>query len=141
MKKIILALFSLATFTLAAQDTIITRAGEVIPAKVYEITPTEIKYKKPTNPDGPMYVTSKEDVAVIEYKNGSKDVFRQEEVNDVYNTSKTNQQANNTTYQNSRPRVNVILSPPAVVVGPGWGRYRPYRHHRLGWRWSCGWWW
>ncbi len=141
MKKFIFSFFSLAALTVVAQDTIITRAGEVIPAKVYEITPTEIKYKKPTNPDGPMYVTSKEEVAVIEYKNGSKDVFQQESVNDVYSTSKNDQQANNTTYHNPRPRVNVVIAPPPVVVGPGWGRYRPYRYHRHGWRWGCGWWW
>ncbi len=136
MKKIILFVFSLGATGSFAQDTIYTRSGEVIPAKVYEIGATEIKYKKPSNPDGPLYVTTKEQVAVIQYKNGSKDVFQQEPVDDVYNTSRsTNDQA----YNNQRSKnVNVVIAPPPIVVGPTWG-YRHRRHYHWHWRW--GWWW
>ena len=124
---------------LVAQDTIYTRNGEVIPAKVYEITATEIKYKKPSNPDGPLYVTSKEDVAVIEYKNGSKDVFQLPGEDDTYATdAKKNDQNENYSYER-RSHVSVVIAPPAVVIG-GWGFHRPYRFYRH-WRRGCGWWW
>ncbi len=139
MKTFILAFITLSAFSAMAQDTIFTRSGEVIPAKVYEITATEIKYKKPSNPDGPMYTTSKENVTLIEYKNGSKDVFQQTADNTNNNSNQQTSQNNNTTYGNQRPRVNVVIAPPPIVIG-GWGYnyYRPYRYHRH-WRRGCGW--
>jgi len=140
-KHILLIILSFVVGSAVAQDTIITRSGEVIPAKVLEITPTEIKYKKPSNPDGPLYVASKENVAVIQYKNGTKDVFKLEESDDVYtNSTQGNQSGNNYT---PRPRVNVVVAPPPIVIGTGWGYYRPHRHirHNHWWRWGCGWWW
>jgi len=138
MKKLIFAFACFISVTLAAQDTIYTRNGEVIPAKVYEITATEIKYKKPSNPDGPMYVTSKENVAVIEYKNGSKDVFQLPNEDDTYATGSKQTQASDPNYTH-RSRVSVVIAPPAVVIG-GWGWHRPYRIYRH-WRRGCGWWW
>jgi len=140
MKNFILALGMFSAMVSFAQDTIFTRSGEVIPAKVYEITPTEIKYKKPSNPDGPMYVTSKENVTLIEYKNGSKDVFQQTAVDDVYNNSNQGNQNQDNTVSRQRS-VNVVVAPPSIVIGRSWG-YRPYRYHRhRSWRWGCGWWW
>jgi hypothetical protein len=42
---------------------------------VMEISSTEIKYKKADNMDGPDYVTDKNDVRSIRFKNGSVDSF------------------------------------------------------------------
>ena len=70
------ALAMMISFGAFSQDTLVTRNGQVILGKVYEINQTDIKYRKPSNPDGPLYTISKEDVAMIEYKNGSKDVFQ-----------------------------------------------------------------
>ncbi|MFL5763312.1 MAG: hypothetical protein ACJ77K_05165 [Bacteroidia bacterium] len=58
-----------------AQDTIFTRAGESIPAKVLEITPGEVKYKKSYMLDGPSYVLYKSDVKAIRYSNGQREEF------------------------------------------------------------------
>jgi hypothetical protein len=146
MKTFILALISFSAFSALAQDTIFTRNGEVIPAKVYEITATEVKYKKPSNPDGPLYTTAKDNVTLIEYKNGSKDVFQQTSDNTNNNSTQTQAQSgnvtNNTYYPSPRPRVNVVIAPPPVVIGPAWGwgygYYRPYRYHRY---WRHGWCW
>ena len=63
------------TSTALAQDTIYTVVGEKQCVKVYEVTPTEIKYKKTSNLDGPMYTVNKNTIALIEYKNGSKEVY------------------------------------------------------------------
>jgi hypothetical protein len=58
-----------------SQDFITKRTGDIIKAKVMEITTSEIKYKKTDNLSGPTYSVLKSDVFSINYKNGSKDVF------------------------------------------------------------------
>ena len=40
------ALLMITSLGAFSQDTLFTRNGEMIPAKVYEITQTDIKYKK-----------------------------------------------------------------------------------------------
>lgn len=57
------------------QDTIITRKGSIILGKVLEISPTEIRYKKIENPDGPSYVEDRSAVSIIKYSNGTVDSF------------------------------------------------------------------
>lgn len=63
-----------------AQDIITMRTGEDVPAKVMEVTPTEIKYKKLDNPDGPTYTANRSDIFRITYANGTKEVFSEEKV-------------------------------------------------------------
>lgn len=76
MKNIKTILVVAATVNiLHAQDTIYTKSGSMIPAKVYEITQHEIRYQKSTNLEGPIYTINKNNVSLIEYKNGTKDVF------------------------------------------------------------------
>lgn len=134
-------MFSLTAFS---QDILFTRSGKVIPAKVYEINQTDIKYKKPSNPDGPLYTISKEDIAVIEYKNGTKDVFESgEQVASVakndnsYASNNATPQVNNYyTVPPPRPAVNVVLGMGMPYWGPTWGWYRPYRpyyYYGRGW--------
>lgn len=61
-----------------AQDNIILRNGEEIPAKVLEVTQTDLKYRKAANPDGPIYTATLRDVLLIKYANGTKDTFGNE---------------------------------------------------------------
>jgi hypothetical protein len=72
---LILVCMSLLT-GLSAQDIITTKAGEEIKAQVLEVLTAEIKYKKHSNPEGPTYSIKKEEVFMIKYKNGEKDVFK-----------------------------------------------------------------
>ncbi len=58
-----------------AQDNIILRNGDEIPAKVLEVGRQELKYRKLSNPDGPVYTAPLSDVFLIKYANGTKDVF------------------------------------------------------------------
>ncbi|MCC8070381.1 MAG: hypothetical protein LIO90_01085 [Bacteroidales bacterium] len=60
---------------LFADDIIVMRNGDVINGKVTEITLTEIKYKKASNPDGPTYTAAHADVLAINYENGEKETF------------------------------------------------------------------
>lgn len=58
-----------------AQDQIVLKNGDDIPAKVLEVTKDEIKYKKQSNPDGPTYTIDKDFVFFVKYANGEKDMF------------------------------------------------------------------
>lgn len=49
--------------------------GQNIIARVLEITPDLIKYKKFNNPDGPLFSVSKSSVHQIIYENGTKDII------------------------------------------------------------------
>jgi hypothetical protein len=66
---------STAVTTAFAQDVIVLRSGDEIKSKVVEITPTEIKYKKFDNLEGPTIVILKSDVFMIKYENGTKEVI------------------------------------------------------------------
>lgn len=78
MKRTIL--FSLAmlcgVLTAAAQDVIVKRDAARIEARVTEITPDAVRYKRFSNPDGPTYVLPVADIDYIQYANGEKDFFR-----------------------------------------------------------------
>ena len=58
-----------------AQDYITKTTGDSIPAKVLEITSSEIKYKKVDNPNGPTYSVLKSDIFYIRYENGSTEII------------------------------------------------------------------
>lgn len=51
------------------------RNGDMVKAIVTEITSTEVKYKKASNPNGPLYTTPKSDILSILYVNGDVDKF------------------------------------------------------------------
>jgi hypothetical protein len=54
-------------------DVIVMRNGDEINAKVLEVTPTEIKYKKCVEGNAVVYTKLKSDVFQIKYADGSKD--------------------------------------------------------------------
>lgn len=63
-------------------DNIILKNGDEIPAKIIEINPTEVKYKKCDYINGPTVVLEKSKVFMIKYANGTKDVFSSENTNE-----------------------------------------------------------
>lgn len=60
----------------AAQDLIVRTDATEVQAKVMEITPGEVRYKRFSNPEGPTYVLPVAQIRYILYPNGEKDVFR-----------------------------------------------------------------
>jgi hypothetical protein len=74
-KHIILAVFIFAAQMLLAQDTIFRTDRTKIYAKVLEIGQDEIRYKRASNPDGPLFVIDADDVWKITYANGETDEF------------------------------------------------------------------
>lgn len=77
MKKftalLLAALFSSAA--VCAQDLIVRTDSSRIEARVTEISPETVRYKRASNPDGPTYVVPAGDVAYIRYANGETDRF------------------------------------------------------------------
>ena len=74
-RLLLLALALLAAGRAHAQDLLTKRNGEEVQAKVLEITPLEIKYRRTDNPDGPLISVYKTEVFMIRYANGAKEVF------------------------------------------------------------------
>ena len=62
-------------FSANAQDIIVLRDGNMIEAKVTEISPTEIRYKRFSHLDGPTIVISISSVLSVRYENGTVEVF------------------------------------------------------------------
>lgn len=56
-------------------DKIFSKDGTTLSAKVLEVLPTEIKYKKASNPGGPTYTVLKSDVIKIVYANGEVELM------------------------------------------------------------------
>ena len=75
--KSIMCLFVVILFTTTSysQDVIFKRNGSQVKAKIIEIGTSEIKYKVPGNPDGPVYAIDKNSVNKIVYQNGREEVY------------------------------------------------------------------
>jgi hypothetical protein len=93
-----------------AQDLIVLRDGNIIEAKVTEITPTEIKYKRSNNLNGPTIVIDKADVLSIRYENRSVEIInplptarrQEQEPRQITPTTQGGQQSTQTGQQNSQ---------------------------------------
>lgn len=76
MKKLIFLVAAvLCLAEAAAQDVIVRRNGEEIEARVEEVGEQSIRYRKFSNPSGPVYSVSRSEVFVIRYESGDKDVI------------------------------------------------------------------
>lgn len=62
---------------LSAQDRICKKDNTIVEAKVLEISPEEVRYKRFTNQSGPTYLLPISDIIYIEYENGERDTFNQ----------------------------------------------------------------
>ncbi len=61
-----------------AQDIVFKKNGDEIKTKVLEVNILDIKYKKWENQQGPLYTLPKNEIFMIKYQNGDKDVFKEE---------------------------------------------------------------
>ena len=76
MKILLLLLIAISAATTGfAQDIIVKKTGEEIQAKVQELTPEAIKYRRFDYLDGPVYSIWKREVFMIRYENGTKDLI------------------------------------------------------------------
>jgi hypothetical protein len=68
-------LFVGGLFSVNAADMIILKDGNVIEAKIMEIHPAEIRYKRADNLNGPMIILPKDGVLSIRYENGVLEII------------------------------------------------------------------
>jgi len=61
--------------SVTAQDLIIMRDGNIIEARVMEVSPTEIRYKRFEHLDGPTIVIPAANVLSIRYENGTTEII------------------------------------------------------------------
>ena len=68
-----------------AQDVIVKTDNTTILSKVIEVNPTEVKYKKWSNQDGPTYSISRQELSRINYQNGDTEYYSnsQKNANDI----------------------------------------------------------
>lgn len=77
-KHLLLIVLFCASLMSMAQDVIVKKDGTTIQSKVLEISETEIKYKKWSNQDGPLYSIKRSSVDSINYQNGDIELFTSE---------------------------------------------------------------
>lgn len=78
MKKVLsLVILVTCSLSLNAQDILVRRNGEVENVKVLEVSPTEVKYKKTNNEDGPIFIEKRSNLYSVKYKNGEVQVFNE----------------------------------------------------------------
>ena len=63
----------------SAKDVIVMKSSDSIEAKILEVTPTEVKYKKMNYLDGPTFIILKSEISKITYGNGDVESFVQKE--------------------------------------------------------------
>lgn len=83
MKRILIYVFLSFVYCLSAvsQDIIMMRDGTEIMSKALKVSNLEIEYKKWSNLEGPTYSISRDQVFMIKYQNGEKDIFDLKEIN------------------------------------------------------------
>lgn len=70
-----LKLFLFISLSASAQDTIIKLNKERIATKIIEINERDVKFRKFSNPDGPLYSEFKSEIHYIKFQNGSIDTI------------------------------------------------------------------
>ena len=85
MKRIIitllLVLFGLQFF---AADVIVTNDAKKIEAKIEEVGPEQIKYRKMSNLTGPLFVVPTTDILCVIFENGEVMIFEQEKIQESH---------------------------------------------------------
>ncbi len=74
-KLIIVSLLCILTLSAYGQDVIVRKNGLLIQADVREIGLEVIKYRKASDPEGPLYSMYRENIYAIVHDNGDKDYF------------------------------------------------------------------
>ena len=69
------------------KDIIVLNSKDTVEAKILEVTPTEVKYKKQNYLDGPTFIIYKSEINKITYGNGDVESFVQEEEKSVVKES------------------------------------------------------
>lgn len=75
MRKFLILFLLSGALSINAQDVIVKKDGSETPSKVLEVNQSDVKYKKFSNLNGPIYSISISDIEFIKYENGELDSF------------------------------------------------------------------
>lgn len=76
MKKILfMAALAASSLSMSAQDILVRKGGDVENVKVLEVTPTEVKFKKFNNQNGPTFTERRSNLISVKYENGEVQKF------------------------------------------------------------------
>lgn len=81
MNRIYLCLSIFITNPVFSQDIIVKKDGTTIRAKILEVNTSDVKFLKETNINGPTYTLLISDLLSINYENGDRDTFNNNNVN------------------------------------------------------------
>ena len=88
-------------------DSIVERNGTVIIAKVVEVNPDNIRFRRVDNLDGPLYTLPKEQIKYVVYANGYKESFE----------------------DYVAPKINILSPSDLSITASGWGYF--YKDKKL----------
>lgn len=127
MRKFLLLLtFAVISLSTYAQDILVRKNGDAENVKVMEVSPTEVKYKKSSNLNGPIYIEKRTDIYSIKYGNGEVESFNTNEKNRL----KLNPASS---VYNDVKKFNHELN---LFIGNGWGlgyQLRKEFNQYIGW--------
>ena len=66
----------LGTVTLSAQDKVLLKTGDELEVQLLEVTATEIAYWKTGQPEGPIFRLGKDQILLLTFANGDKEVMQ-----------------------------------------------------------------
>jgi hypothetical protein len=115
--SIFICVFLSFSSTIQAQDSIYFLNSTVQLAKVIEITPKELKYKKLSYLDGPVYVLDKKTISRIVYNNGTIDTLSKRPVVVVNNKPAKNVTSKQDTLFINNKKNAVFVSVSDLLVG------------------------
>lgn len=75
MRLRLVILFSALCSYCMAKDVIVTNDAKQIDAKIVEVSESEVKYKKMSNPNGPTFVITTDKLSAVVYENGEIQTF------------------------------------------------------------------
>ena len=122
LKLLLGSIFILLAVQASAQDKIFKKNGEIIEARVSQITAESIVFKRFDNPDGPEYTISKVEVSKIKYTSGSQDIF--EDNNDKIGVDERGKSIGAKKYADRRELTknkNIIAFAPLQFTENGYG--------------------
>lgn len=75
-RTLFLFLAMMCSLMMWADDIIYLKSGEEIHSKINKIGTSVVEYKKVSNLEGPVYEINKNDISMIVYSNGEKDILK-----------------------------------------------------------------
>ncbi len=124
LRLLLLIGFIVSAKIISAQDVIVFKNGDEVQAKVKEVTPSEIKYIRFDNQNGPVYTIGRQDVFMIKYENGTKDVMA--DMSQPVNANSNDRRVVGTKYRS--PGLAFLFS----FLLPGGGQYYNHEHAKGG---------